>query len=148
MTFITNHESSDLRHHKLNYNLDEVVVPNLNYSMLDPESAEMNFFEFAANPTLRSKIKIFRHAAGQVDRVIDQTYTDPGVQSVLRHGRFDLVILSQIVSYAGFPLAWHFRCPFILSSPNVLMTDSSYLLGDSEHTVVIDHSSPIQSISK
>lgn len=135
MTFITNHESSELVHHKMIYDLDEVVVPNLNYSMLDPQSAERNFFELAANPSIGSQIRIFRHAAGQVDRVIEQTYSDPGVQSVLRYGRFDLLILSQIVSYAGFPLAWHFHCPFILSSPNVLMTDSAYLLGDSEHTV-------------
>lgn len=135
MTFITNHESSELRHHKLMYDLDEVVVPNLNYSMLDPESAEKNFFELAAQPSVRSQVRIFRHMAGQVDRVLDQTYTDPGVQSVLRHGQFDLLLLSQIVSYAGYPLAWHFNCPFILTSPNVLMTDSAYLMGDSEHTV-------------
>lgn len=120
------------------YNLDEVVVANLNYSMLDPESAERNFFQFAAHPSIRSQMKIFRHMTNQVDRVIDTTYTDPGVQSVLRYGRFDLLVLSQVVSYAGYPLAWHFDCPFILSSPNVLMTDSAYLMGDSEHTVRLE----------
>lgn len=135
VTFITNQESSELRLHRMMYDLDEVVVPNLNYSMLDPESAKQNFFELAAKPSVRSQIKIFRHLSGQVDRVIEQTYADPGVQSVLKHGRFDLLLLSQVVSYAGYPLAWHFDCPFILSSPNVLMTDSAYLMGDSEHTV-------------
>ncbi len=136
MTFITNQESTDLRYHKMMYNLDEVVVPNLNYSMLDPESAEQNFFEIAAKQSIRSQLKIFSHLSGQVNRVLDQTYSDAGVQSVLRHGQFDLLLLSQVVSYAGYPLAWHFQCPFILSSPNVLMTDSAYLLGDSEHTVM------------
>ncbi|XP_032779686.2 UDP-glucuronosyltransferase 2A3 isoform X1 [Daphnia magna] len=134
VTFITNQESTDLRYHKMMYNLDEVVVPNLNYSMLDPESAEQNFFELAAQHSIRSQLKIFRHLSSQIDKVLEYTYTDAGVQSVLRHGQFDLVLLSQVVSYAGYPLAWHFRCPFILSSPNVLMTDSAYLLGDSEHT--------------
>jgi glucuronosyltransferase len=118
------------------YNLDEVVVPNLNYSMLDPESSEQNFFELAAKQSILSQLKIFRHLSGQVNRVLDQTYSDAGVQSILRHGQFDLLLLSQVVSYAGYPLAWHFQCPFILSSPNVLMTDSAYLLGDSEHTVI------------
>jgi hypothetical protein len=136
VTFITNQESTDLRYHKMMYNLDEVVVPNLNYSMLDPESAEQNFFEIAAKQSIRSQLKIFSHLSGQVNRVLDQTYSDAGVQSVLRHGQFDLLLLSQVVSYAGYPLAWHFQCPFILSSPNVLMTDSAYLLGDSEHTVM------------
>ncbi|EFX68357.1 putative UDP-glucuronosyltransferase [Daphnia pulex] len=134
VTFITNQESTDLRYHKMMYNLDEVVVPNLNYSMLDPESAEQNFFEIAAKQSIRSQLKIFSHLSGQVNRVLDQTYSDAGVQSVLRHGQFDLLLLSQVVSYAGYPMAWHFQCPFILSSPNVLMTDSAYLLGDSEHT--------------
>ena len=117
------------------YNLDEVIVSNLNYSMLDPESAEQNFFQLAAQQSILSQLKIFRHLSGQVNRVLDQTYNDAGVQSILRHGKFDLLLLSQVVSYAGYPLAWHFQCPFILSSPNVLMTDSAYLLGDSEHTV-------------
>lgn len=136
MTFITNQESSELRQHKLMYDLDELVVPNLNYSMLDPTGPEQNFFELAAQPSIRSQIRIFRHVSAQVHRVIENTYTDPGVQSVLRHGRFDLLLLSQVVSYAGYPLAWHFGCPFILTSPNVLMTDSAYLMGDSEHTVI------------
>ena len=138
MTFITNQESPELRHHKSNYDIDEVVVPNLNYSVFDPESGERNnFFEFAEKASFRSQMKVFSYLSGLVYKVIENTYADPGVQYVLRNGRFDLLILSQVVSYAGYPLAWHFQCPYILSSPNVLMTDSAYLMGDSEHTVSI-----------
>lgn len=138
MTFITNEESPELRGHKLNHGLDEVVVPNLNYSVFDPDSGERNnFFEFAEKANFQSKVKVFSYLSSLVYKVIDHTYSDAGVQRVLRNGRFDLLILSQVVSYAGYPLAWHFRCPYILSSPNVLMTDSAYLMGDSEHTVSI-----------
>ncbi len=135
MTFITNQESPDLVHYKMYHDLDEVVVPGLNYSMLDPNSEEQNFFHLAANPSVRAQMKIFKHLSGLVDRVIQATYSDQGVQRVLKTGRFDLLLLSQVVSYAGYPLAWHFKCPYILASPNVLMTDSAFLMGDSEHTV-------------
>lgn len=134
VTFITNEASPELRGRRV----DEVVVPNLNYSVFDPASGERNnFFEFAERASLRAKAKVLSYLSSLVHTVIERTYSDAGVQRVLRHGRFDLLILSQVVSYAGYPLAWHFRCPYILSSPNVLMTDSAYLMGDAEHTVSI-----------
>ena len=140
MTFITNQESAELRPYKEAYDLEEVVVANLTYSMMDPNSggdSNNNFFRMAAKPSLTWQLKLFRHLSGLVDQVIERTYLDPGVQQVLESPsrKFDLLLLSQVVSYAGYPLAWHFQCPFILSSPNVMMTDSAYLLGDSEHTV-------------
>lgn len=136
MTFITNQESPELRQH--GPRVEQVVVANLNYSVFDPASGERNnFFEFAERASLAAQMKVFSYLSGLVYKVIDATYADAGVQRVLRNGRFDLLILSQVVSYAGYPLAWHFQCPYILSSPNVLMTDSAYLMGDAEHTVSI-----------
>ena len=35
--------------------------------------------------------------------------------------------------YAGYPLAWHFKCPFIITFPNVLFGNVASELGDSEH---------------
>ena len=42
-------------------------------------------------------------------------------------------LLLQVTSYAGYPLAWHFQCPYVLTSPNVLMTDTAFQMGDNEH---------------
>lgn len=146
VTFITNQETPELGHYKTFHGLEEVVVPGLEYSMLDG-SDEKNFFQLAAHLTVRSQMKIFRHLSTLVDRVIQATYTDPGVQQVLKYGKFDLLLLSQVVSYAGYPLAWHFGCPYILSSPNVLMTDSAYLLGDNEHTVIKQREKSVRILS-
>ena len=122
--------------------MEEIVVSNLTYSMMDPNSRENsdNFFQLAAKASLRWQMKLFRHLSGLVDQVIEKTYLDPAVRKLIDSPsrQYDLLLLSQVVSYACYPLAWHFQCPFILSSPNVMMTDSAYLLGDSEHPVIID----------
>ena len=56
------------------------------------------------------------------------------MQEILKHDHYDLVINSVVTSYVGFALAWYFQCPFVIHSPNVVMGDMAFRMGDFDHT--------------
>jgi glucuronosyltransferase len=66
--------------------------------------------------------------------VTEVLYEDHRVQEMMANERFNLVIVSQMVSTASAPLAWHFKAPLMVFSPNTLFPGMATILGDDEHT--------------
>jgi glucuronosyltransferase len=47
---------------------------------------------------------------------------------------FNLVMVSQMLSTVSAPLAWHFKAPLMVFSPNTLFPGMAIILGDDEHS--------------
>ncbi|XP_057374691.1 UDP-glycosyltransferase UGT4-like [Daphnia carinata] len=67
-------------------------------------------------------------------KVTNVLYDNPKVQQMLAKDTFDLVIASQVLLMSSAPLAWHFKAPLIVFSPNTLFPGMATILGDDEHT--------------
>lgn len=67
-------------------------------------------------------------------KVTNLLYSNPKVQHMLANDHFDLVIASQVLLMSSAPLAWHFKAPLMVFSPNTLFPGMGTILGDEEHT--------------
>jgi len=81
---------------------------------------DMKFLlHFALTGSLESTEKFFRNTR---------------VQHLLANSQFDLVIGTFVSEFLSLPLAWNFKAPIIMTSPNVLFPGTASELGDSDHT--------------
>ena len=81
---------------------------------------DMRFLlHFALTGSLASTEKFFRNTR---------------VQHLLANSQFDLVIGTFVSGFLSLPLAWNFKAPIIMTSPNVLLPGLASKLGDSDHT--------------
>ena len=133
LTFITGKPTEQLRD---NSNITEIVVDmKIEFSIDQPNLlGSKTFFQSVVDEPLWTKLKFMETFKHIPETTINSTLSDPQVQRMF-HGeeRFDLVLISLVTEYVGTPFAWHFGCPFIFFSPNVIFSDLPFVLGDWEH---------------
>lgn len=94
----------------------------------------MNFFDAALNHSFSSSIQIIDKVKEFPAKMIQNTLENDQVQQMLQTQQFHLILVNQHNIFVGYPLAWHFKSPFIVISPHTWFEYSGPKLGDSEHT--------------
>lgn len=133
LTFITGKPTEELRE---NPNITEIVVDlKVEFSVEKEDKDAVSFFQSVVDEPFWTKIKFMEHFSNIPESIIESTLGDPQVKRILTDGaaQFDLVLISMVTEYVGTPFAWHFKCPFIFFSPNVIFSDLPFVLGDWEH---------------
>lgn len=92
------------------------------------------FFENIVDRPFKTKMAFIQKFREVPESAITSTFNDDEIKKMLQKDKFDVVLISLVTAYVGYPLAWHFNCPFILLSPNVVLSDFPFIMGDSEHT--------------
>lgn len=116
-------------------NVREIVVDmEIDFTVPDRDSNGKNFFEGIVEQPTQTKLAFLKRFQEVPEISIASTFSDYRVKEMLRNEHFDLVLNSIVTAYVGYPFAWHFNCPFILVSPNVIVSDLPFVIGDSEHT--------------
>jgi glucuronosyltransferase len=93
-----------------------------------------SFFDNIVEQPFKTKMEFLQKFREVPESAINSTFRDPQVRNMMETEKFDVVLISVITAYVGYPLAWHFNCPFIVMSPNVAFADMPFVVGDSEHT--------------
>ena len=132
LVFITGSKTEQLQN---NHNVTEIVV-NLDYEFstrMNENNKSTPFFERIIEQPTRARWNFITSFKGIPDSILNSTLKDSQVQDLLTNDHFDLVLISMVTTYIGYPFAWHFKCPFILISPNVAFSYVVSTMGDSEH---------------
>lgn len=129
VTLITNTASSQL---KALANVREIILDELTVDKMELFK-QMNLFETAINGTAPPLSQIWNGL--MISRTSAEVmYANPLIKKILREEQFDLVLNNQATAAVGYPLAWHFKAPFILISPGPLLPGIANVMGDSDHT--------------
>ena len=64
--------------------------------------------------------------------ITETIFDDKRVQELLTNDHFDLVIFSMTLNRASYALAWHFKAPMIMLTPNSIFPGALASLGDEE----------------
>lgn len=59
-------------------------------------------------------------------------YGHQSIKQLIADDQFDLVVISAVYGSVSFPLAWHFKAPMIIQSPNILFTGMASIMGADE----------------
>ena len=129
VTFLTNFPTAQFRE---NDNIREIIIDGSFF--FSEEKNLMNFFDIALNYSFSTQVKSLGKLKALPGLVISKTLEHVQVQEMLHKDNFDLILVAQQSIFVGYPLAWHFKSPFIVISPHVLFGNMGTKLGDSEHT--------------
>lgn len=133
VTFISGKKTPVLQDYP---NIREIVVDMKVQFDVQMDSKE-TFFEGVVEAPFWTKINFMKKFQSAPEMTINATFSDPQVRRLLDTEQFDLVIISLVSEFIGTAFAWHFKCPFIFVSPNVLFGDLPFALGDSEQTAYV-----------
>ena len=132
VTFITGQKRQQFEN---NPNIREIIIStNLAISVKRPAGKNSRtFFEDVIENPFKAQVQFLKQFENVPEQTAISTWNNPEVQDMLETDHFDVALISLLTGYIGYPFAWHFRCPFIALSPNVLFPETSFILGDSEH---------------
>ena len=127
LTVITNYVNNELQNRE---NVRDIVIVQLAFQM-------WNVFDSITSPDSLTKSLNYLHvtANGMMKatvRTANETFNDPRIKDLIDNLQFDLVMISEANPFVGYAMAWHFKAPFIMLSPNVLFPGRASSLGDSE----------------
>ena len=129
VTLINNYAADSLKQVD---NVTAIIIDELVIDM-----AQFPKFDDLITPSFTSKVRLsyttFVTIKNNPIRTAQVTFDDPRVLDLINNHRFDLVIISEANPFVGYALAWHFKAPFILMSPNTLIPGRAESLGDDEH---------------
>ena len=115
-------------------NVREIVVNmTVEFSIANRGADGKSFFENIVERPFRTKLEFLNQFRQVPENTIISTLSDTQIKGMLESDQFDLVMVSMMTSYIGYPFAWHFNCPLILVCPNIVIPDIAYVMGDSEH---------------
>lgn len=136
------------RNHELtvitNYRSDELdMIPGLGQIVLDELEVDMSEYPNPFEAVLSYRKMFISMALGfkniflSPKRIAEKFYANPQIQDLLNGAEddepFDVVIAMQTFNGASYPLAWHFKAPLVIVTPNVLLPGVASNLGDSDH---------------
>ena len=130
LTVITNYVNNELQNRE---NVRDIVIGQLAIDM----TQYPNVFDMILSPGSFNKyfqyIKVIIGAMMKTaPNTANETFNDPRIKDLIDNLQFDLVMISEACPLIGFAMAWHFKAPFIMLSPNVLFPGRASSLGDSE----------------
>lgn len=127
LTVITNYKSSDL---EKTANVSQIVLDKLEIDL----SPYPNTFEAMLSIKLMLKsMSIGLQSMFNYPRIIAEVmYNDDRILNLMANERFDLVMVSISFNPASYPLAWHFKAPMIMLTPNAIFPGILNSLGDNE----------------
>ena len=125
ITFITNYGTKDL-----NANVKQIVLDQLTVEKAIPT----NHFQTVQSGSLESAWSLTNVLLFLPRAAAEAMYRDERIQQILAEDHYDLVISTMFQDSIGYPLAWHFKTPIILISPNILLPGIASVLGDSDHS--------------
>ena len=132
VTFITGKRTQQLQN---TTNVREIVLDmKVAFTVANRGPGRKSFFENIVEQPFKTKMEFLKKFREVPESTINSTFKDLQIRNMLETEKFDVVLVSLITAYIGYPLAWHFNCPFILMSPNVVMADLPFVMGDSEHS--------------
>ncbi|XP_032779257.2 LOW QUALITY PROTEIN: UDP-glycosyltransferase UGT4 [Daphnia magna] len=116
-------------------NVREIVIDmKVEFTVANRGAGKQSFFENIVERPFKTKMAFLEKFREVPESTINSTFKDPQIRRMMEKEEFDLVLISVITAYVGYPLAWHFNCPFVIMSPNVVLADMPFVMGDSEHT--------------
>jgi glucuronosyltransferase len=127
VTVITNYKSSEL---------DKTA--NVNQIILDKLAINMSLFP---NPfdAMLSRLVMLESMSLAVDnmfsrpKIITETiYNDDRIKQLMADDHFDLVMVSITFNAGSYPLAWHFKAPLVMITPNAMFPGVMTSLGEDE----------------
>lgn len=135
VTFISGKSTEQLQNQS---NVREIVVDmKVEFSVNDRGLDGKTFFDNIVENPLKTKWNFLTKFKEVPLSTIESTFGNDQIKEMMENDHFDLVLISVVTAYVGFPFAWHFNCPFILLSPNAFIADLAFILGDYEHTEYI-----------
>ena len=129
LTVITNYVSNDLKNRD---NVRDIVLEQLAFSMWNVFDSITSTESYITKSIHYLQVT----ASGMMKtapRTARETFSDPRIKELIDNDQFDLVMISEANPFVGYPLAWHFKAPIIMLSPNVLFPGRATSLGDGEH---------------
>ena len=131
LTFINNYIADALQ------NVENVTDLIIDEMKIDPTQFP-RFDEIISPPSLINKMRLAYRTISVISKAPTRTaklvFDDPRVRNLLiDNHQFDLLIISEANPFIGYAMAWHFKAPFILISPNTLIPGRAESLGDDEH---------------
>ena len=132
LTYISGKRTEQLEN---NVNVRELVIDmKMQFTVANTSADGKTFFENIVEQPFKTKMAFMRKFREVPESTIVSTFSDDRIKTMLEKENFDVVLISMVTAYVGYPFAWHFNCPFILLSPNVVLSDFPFIMGDSEHT--------------
>lgn len=127
ITVITNYKNSELANTE---NVHQIVMDKLVIDM----SPYPNPFEALLSLPLKLKsMSIGMANMYNQPRIITETiYEDERIKQLMVEDHFDLVMVSITFNAGSYPLAWHFKAPVIMLTPNALFPGVIESLGGEE----------------
>lgn len=127
-----------------NYRSDELdAIPGLDQIVLDELRVDLSEYPNAFEAMFSTRKRLISMAIGFKNiflfpRIVaEKFYASPHVQNLINGAEdnepFDAVIAMQTFNGASYPLAWHFKAPLIIVTPNVLFPGVARTVGDSDH---------------
>jgi glucuronosyltransferase len=132
LVFITSSKTEELQNTS---KVSEIVI-DVEYEFstrMNEKNNSKPFFERIIDQPTRTRWNFLTSFKGVPDSILNSTLKDSRVQDLMTNDHFDLVLISMVTTYIGYPFAWNFKCPFILISPNVAFSYVVSTMGDSEH---------------
>ena len=129
LTVITNYVSNDLKNRD---NVRDIVLEQLAFNMWNVFDSITSTESYITKSIHYLQVT----ASGMMKtapRTARETFSDPRIKDLIDNDQFDLVMISEANPFVGYPLAWHFKAPIIMLSPNVLFPGRATSLGDGEH---------------
>jgi glucuronosyltransferase len=130
LTVISNYVANDLQKRE---NVRDIVMDQLAIDM----SQYPNVFDMITTPGSFTKyLNYIQVIVGAMlktaPHTAQETFSDPRIKDLIDNDRFDLLMISEACPLIGYAMAWHFKTPFIMLSPNVLFPGRASSLGDGE----------------
>ncbi len=127
ITVINNFKSSELNEVG---NISQIVLDSLAIH----GSSFSDAFESHLSPFLmvKSLIMSLKTMFDLPIEITETIFDDKRVQNLLINDQFDLLIFSMTLNRASYALAWHFKAPMIMLTPNSIFPGALASLGDDE----------------
>jgi glucuronosyltransferase len=127
ITVLTNYQSSDLDQ---TANVDQIVFDQL--------AIDLSHFPNPFDAMLSKMILLKSMALGVENMftrpgiIAETLYNDQRVKQLMTNDHFDLVMVSITFNAASYPLAWHFKAPLVMMTPNAIFPGVITSLGEEE----------------
>ncbi|XP_057374694.1 UDP-glucosyltransferase 2-like [Daphnia carinata] len=127
ITVITNYKSSELENTE---NVRQIVMDKL---IIDMSPYPNPFDALLSTRLMLKSMSIGIASMYNQPRIITETmYEDERIKQLMAEDDFDLVMISITFNAGSYPLAWHFKAPIIMLTPNAIFPGVIEALGGEE----------------
>ena len=129
VTIITNYGSSELD------NLDNVRQIVMDKLLVDMSSYENAFEAMLSVKVLLNSARIaLKNLFDLSLNITNILYEDERIKDLMANDHFDLVMVGITLNAGSYPLAWHFKAPLVMLTPNAIYPGVMDALGDDDQT--------------